>query len=38
MIEWGPLILSLPLLGLALSSSNHGKVPSGAAEATFVVT
>jgi hypothetical protein len=38
MIRWFAIILSLPLLGLALSSGTHGKVPSGAAEATFVVT
>jgi hypothetical protein len=38
MRKWLTLILSLPLLALALPSGTHGKVPSGAAEATFVVT
>jgi hypothetical protein len=32
------IILGFPLLVLALSSGSRGKVPSGAAEATFVVT
>jgi len=38
MMRWLPLILSVALLGLGLSSGTHGDVPSGAAEATFVVT
>jgi len=38
MMRWLAVILSVALLGLALSSGTHGEVPPGAAEATFVVT
>jgi hypothetical protein len=38
MMRWLTLIFSVALLGSALSSGTHGEVPSGAAEATFVVT
>jgi hypothetical protein len=38
MLRWLSLILSVALLGLTLPSGTHGKIPFGAAEATFVVT
>jgi len=38
MMRWLPLISSVVLLGLVLSSGTHGEIPFGAAEVTFVVT
>jgi hypothetical protein len=38
MRKWLPLILSVVLLGLVLSSGTHGEILFGTAEATFVVT